>query len=123
MFDDERRDMEQELRDMLGGEDFLKLVERVGGIRFYVPNDPAKSADKEGLGSDILHRLSAAYAGEYIKVPLARRWRADQYRLQGQSHADIARRLGMSESGVYKLFKAAPRPAKPRKPTRQMDLF
>ncbi|WP_045682051.1 hypothetical protein [Martelella endophytica] len=123
MFDDDRRDMEMELRAMLGDEGFMQFVEKVGGIRFYVPHDPARSADKEGLGDDILAPLSNAYPGEYIKVPLARRWRADQYRLRGLSHADIARRLGMSESGVYKLLRSAPREPKPRKPSNQMDLF
>ncbi|MBB4122934.1 sigma factor-like helix-turn-helix DNA-binding protein [Martelella radicis] len=122
-FQDDRRDMEAELRAMLGDADFLKIVERVGGIRFYVPHEPERSNDKEGLGAEILTRLSNAYAGEYIKVPLARRWRADQYRLQGLSQADIARRLGMSESGVYKLLKSSPRAPKPKKPSRQMDLF
>ncbi|WP_319519655.1 sigma factor-like helix-turn-helix DNA-binding protein [uncultured Martelella sp.] len=123
MYDDDRRDMEAELRGALGDDAFMHLIERVGGIRFYVPHDPQKSADKEALGTDILYRLSDLYPGEHIKVPLARRFRADRYRLQGLSHADIARRLGMSESGVYKLLRASPKPPKPKKPSRQMDLF
>jgi hypothetical protein len=41
----------------------------------------------------------------HIRVPLSRDLRATHYRAQGCSFAVIARRLGLTESGVRGLFK------------------
>lgn len=107
MLDDDidRIDWEPTLRELLGDDAFLRLVENVGGLRFFVPMFPEQTADKFNLGMDILSKLSEAFRGEYIPVPLARNFRARVYQNRGCSQANIARRLGMTEKGVYRILR------------------
>jgi len=57
-------------------------------------------------------------------VPLARELRARHYRERGSSNAEIALKLGMSETGVNRLFKAMPdKPVKGCRDPRQGSLF
>lgn len=111
------------LLEILGPEDFVRLAEYRGGTRLYVPaGEGAKLA--EAIGTEATRALVDRFAGSYIRVPLAREQRARQYRAAGASNAEIARRLGMSESGVDRLFNAMPnKPAKASYDPRQGDLF
>lgn len=121
---DETRDLESELLEVLGEERLIQLAEKVGGFRFYVPQNADYSFDKYKVGHETLQALARLYGGEYIIVPLAKRLRAQKLWLGGASYAEIARELVMTENGVFKLLKKAPKPPRKRKvDTRQMDLF
>lgn len=120
-------DLVADLRAILGDDDFFALVEAHAGVRLYVPSDPTRSELPTTIGITSATRLSKAYPGGYIKVPLARDFRALRYRESGLSNRDIARRLGLTETGVERLLKRARRanPGRGTKPkdTRQLDLF
>lgn len=107
-----------ELLHLLGAEDFLKLVERYGGTRLYVSG--AGRSLSRALGRAGAQALASRYQGSYIRVPLARSFRARTYRESGLSNAEIARRLGVTETGVDKIF--ARMDEKPAKGS-QLDLF
>ncbi|WP_160009814.1 hypothetical protein [Rhizobium sp. 18055] len=117
-------ELTDELMDALGEEGFLKLIEVHGGIRLYIPkNAPASKLSSE-IGSENTARLSNMFSGEYISVPLAREFRANHYRAQGESNAMIARRLGLTESGVERIFSRVPKPIGGRKKDpRQIEMF
>lgn len=111
------------LLEMLGPQDFVRLAEYRGGTRLYVPAGEGATLAK-AIGTEATRALVDRFAGSYIRVPLARELRARQYRAAGASNAEIARRLGMSESGVDRLFNAMPnKPAKGSYDPRQGDLF
>ncbi|EHS51513.1 hypothetical protein PDO_1904 [Rhizobium sp. PDO1-076] len=116
-----------DLKQALGDDGFFALVEAHAGMRLYVPADPGRSELPTTIGLETASRLSKVYPGGYIKVPLAREFRALRYREAGLGNRDIARRLGLTETGLEKLMKRA-RTANPErgtkpKDTRQMDLF
>lgn len=120
-------DLVAELLDTLGPDGFYALVEAHAGVRLYVPADPDRSDLSESIGHEHAKRLSKVFPCGYIKVPLAREFRALRYRENGMSNRQIARRLGLTESGVEKLLKRArlTQPGRGSRPkdTRQMDLF
>lgn len=112
-----------ELSALLGDGDFLRLVERFGGTRLYVPASGAETLLARAVGHEAAATLAKRYAGSSIRVPLAREKRARQYRAENRSNAYIARRLGITETGVDKLFsRMSDRPLKGHDP-RQADLF
>jgi hypothetical protein len=112
------------LIDLLGAEGLVRLAEHKGGTRLYVPAAEDGSALADMIGADAARALVSRYGGNYIRVPLARELRARHYRAAGASNAEIARRLGMSESGVDRLFNAMPnKPVKGSRDPRQGDLF
>lgn len=111
------------LLELLGPAGLVKLAEQKGGTRLYVPAGDGSALAQE-IGQEAARRLADRYAGFYIRVPLAREMRARQYRAAGASNAEIARRLGMSEAGVDRLFNAMPnKPAKGSGDHGQGDLF
>lgn len=113
-------DFTLDLLSTLGEDDFFALVEAHAGVRLYVPADPARSELPATIGIDAAYRLAKAYPGGYIRVPLAREFRARRYVDAGMSNRDIARRFGMSESGVERLLKRA-RKREPLKSRRKVD--
>ena len=96
-----------EIRELLGDDDFLKVVEAFGGRRLYIPRSKGHlySPHANGLDPAINAKLVDFAAGVAIRVPLARDFCAGCYRARGMSHAAIASKLGMTETGVDKLFK------------------
>lgn len=99
---------EPALASLIGAAAALRLIEAHGGTRLYVPRQIEESPRLvEMLGIDGARRLSAEYGGDYLKVPLARMWRAARYRAEGLSYAQIARRLGCTESTVWRHLAAA----------------
>ena len=111
------------LLSLLGPAGLIALAEKCGGRRLYVPA-AAQGPFAREIGEPAARRLCDHYAGRYIRVPLARELRARHYRAAGCSNAEIARRLGMSESGVDRLFNAMPnKPAKGSGDPRQGTLF
>nr|WP_153315427.1 sigma factor-like helix-turn-helix DNA-binding protein [Agrobacterium tumefaciens] len=111
----------------LGEDGFFSLVEAHAGVRLYVPSDPERSELSSTIGVDAAYRLAKAYPGGYIRVPLAREFRARRYVDAEMSNRDIAKRLGLTESGVERLLKRARKrePLKSRRKTdpRQMEMF
>lgn len=111
------------LREILGADGMVRLAEYRGGTRLYIPAGNA-TALENAIGEQQTQALIERFAGSYIRVPLARELRARQYRAAGASNAEIARQLGMTESGVDRLFNAMPnKPAKGSCDPRQGDLF
>lgn len=93
------------LQAILGMDGYIALTGQLGGTRLYVPY---AFADDHGVvlavGRERADKLSRAMAPATIRVPLARRERALYWRAQGLSDALVARKLGMTENGVGKLF-------------------
>ncbi|WP_425646097.1 sigma factor-like helix-turn-helix DNA-binding protein [Agrobacterium leguminum] len=120
-------DLTLDLLSTLGEEGFFSLVEAHAGVRLYVPSDPERSELSSTIGVDAAYRLAKAYPGGYIRVPLAREFRARRYVDAEMSNRDIAKRLGLTESGVERLLKRARKrePLKSRRKTdpRQMEMF
>ncbi|MFD1792096.1 Mor transcription activator family protein [Ochrobactrum teleogrylli] len=114
-----------ELLSLLGEDDLIRLAEEHAGIRLYVPSNIDRSQLIETVGADIANRLSRRYGGDYISVPMVRDIRARRYRDQdGLSNSQIARRLGITESGVEKLFNRSPVKYRTKKSDdRQIEMF
>ncbi len=94
-----------ELQAILGTDGFVALCQELGGVRLYVAYQMRDDHDVvQALGRELADKLSRALAPATIRVPLARRERALHYRSLGLSDARIARKLGMTETGVSKLF-------------------
>lgn len=93
------------LRQILGEEDFVRLCQELGGGRVYVPYDPKDESELVlAIGRDAAERLSKELAPSTLRVPLARRDRALYWRGKGLSNRMVARKLGITETGVDKLF-------------------
>jgi hypothetical protein len=117
-------ELADELMDALGEDGFLALTEAHGGVRLYVPKDASGSQLSSEIGCDSAARLSKLFPGGYIRIPLAREFRARHYRSRGDSNAAIARRLGLTETGVDKLFSREPKTVgRGKKDPRQIEMF
>lgn len=101
----------QAVADIIGAPAALKLAERWGGIRLYIPLAPDEDHDLAKLiGIEHASRLCEAYAGERIEVPKADCWgRAVRNKLmlearrKGVSQASLAREHGLTERQVRKI--------------------
>jgi len=115
------------LQAILGMDGYISLCGDLGGTRLYVPYSFSDEHAVVGaVGRDLADKLSRAMAPATIRVPLARRERALYWRAKGLSDAAVARKLGMTENGIGKLF--AREQALPERPgsasrDRQMSLF
>lgn len=99
------RPLTADLLAILGEDAFLRLAEEFGGTRLYVPTTIREDSDlARAIGMTAAQRLASMFAPTAIRVPLARHERAVRLRAQGLSNARIARKLGMTETGVEKLF-------------------
>lgn len=97
--------LNRHLLGILGEEGFVRFTQELGGVRVYVAYTMRDDNDVVlAVGRELADKLSRALAPATIRVPLARRQRALFYRARGLSNARIARRLGMTETGVTKLF-------------------
>lgn len=96
------------LTDVIGADATLALIEAFGGTRVRVAVDGSKTtAISEVIGLDAQAKLVARFGDVRIKVPLCRWWRARIYRWRdGMTIPQIARRLGMVESGVSLLLRS-----------------
>jgi hypothetical protein len=94
------------LKSLLGQAGFVKLCQAFGGTRAHVPKSPtAECRLARAIGIEAARKMADAFGGNSLRIPLARVDRALHYREQGLSHADIARKLGITENGVLRLFK------------------
>jgi len=112
------------LKTALGEEKFVLFTQAFGGTRVYVPHEMRPTTEiVRVIGMDAAERIGRALSPSTIRVPLARRERALFYRAQGLSNAQIARRLGITENGVIKLFKReADLPERPARSNNQRQL-
>lgn len=98
--------MKAELLALLGPEGYLLLLEHYAGVRLYIPK--LGSTFPTQLSDDLTlphaKKLSDQYGSEYIKVPLDREFRALAYRQKGFSTRKIVRLLGLTESGLDRLW-------------------
>lgn len=97
------------LHAVLGEVGFVHFCQALGGTRVYVPY---KLRDEneivKAVGRELADKLARAMAPCHIRVPLARRERALHFYMQGLSNAQIARKLGITETGVEKLLRREP---------------
>ncbi|GGG43362.1 hypothetical protein GCM10010964_33470 [Caldovatus sediminis] len=102
----------------IGAEATLKLIERHGGTRLYIPKAPNQGcALAREIGLEAALTLAASWGGDWLRVPLARNWRVRLYRARGDSYPTIARKLGLTEKAVWGHLNAA------SMTRRQLDLF
>ncbi len=69
-------------------------------VKTVLPDHPIAKA----LGEQRARKLASLYSPAQIRVPLARTIRARHYRANGDSNGEIATKLGMTETGVDKMF-------------------
>lgn len=106
------------LTDRIGAEMTLRLIEQHGGTRLHVAKAPTPGSKlARDIGHDAALALAKVWGGDYLKVPLAREWRARVYQSRGGSYAKIARRLGVTEGTVWGYLNQA------GMTNRQADLF
>ncbi len=87
---------------LIGDAATLRFVEAHGGTRVHIRlGHTSRNALADLLGAAAAAALAQAFGGDYIRVPLAKKWRARQYRAQGLSYSAIARRLGCSDVTVW----------------------
>ncbi len=99
------------LKALLGADGLVKLAEHFGGRRLYVPQTIDPDAElAQAIGEEAARKLSRRYGLAFIRVPLARELRARHYRAQGLSNGQIATKLGITETGVDKIFARMSRP-------------
>ena len=100
-----RENLSETLLALLGADSFVALAEAFGGTRLYVPHGiDADHEIAQAIGMDAAQELSRRYAPDQLRIPLAREARARHYRAQGLSHAQIARKLGLTETAIDKIF-------------------
>lgn len=93
------------LQKALGPDGFLLLVERYGGVRIFVPStDRLYHGEVSGivreLGEESAAKLKSQFGGMYVRIPLARSYRALVYLRKGYSVRSVARLLGMAEPSI-----------------------
>lgn len=100
-----RGNITENLRSMLGDEQFLSLLENYAGTRLFIP---AYQGDRthviDGLTAEASQELADVYGGLYLRVPLARDFRAETYRARGLTVTQIAMKLGITERGAERLL-------------------
>ncbi|WP_431281641.1 hypothetical protein ACQW02_19845 [Humitalea sp. 24SJ18S-53] len=94
------------IADAIGAKATLWLVEEHGGTEIYVPHDPNQGSRLAlCIGLDAAKKLAAVRGGEGLRVPLARAWRIHVYADRGDKRSAIARRMGMTESGIWRVLR------------------
>ena len=95
----------RQIIDLIGESDALLLFEEFGGLRLYIPNvRPEASNLCSVITQEAVEKLTQEWGGNYIKLPLAREFMAVRYLSEGRSVRYIAKRLGLTESGVNRMF-------------------
>lgn len=120
-----------QLISAIGLPDALKLVERFGGVRIYLPQPEHLTGDNpiaKTVGLDAAKRLSALWAQERPYLPRAtdalrrQRDRAIVQDLKSMSFSQVALKYRLTERQVYSI-KAAADEAPMQVPPKQAGLF
>lgn len=115
------------LHAILGDEGFVRFIQALGGKRVYFSYTFGDDSDViQAVGRASADKLSRALAPATLRIPLARRERALAYRKQGMSDAAIARKLGVTENAVGKIWKrevGLQERGRSAKSAGQLDLF
>jgi len=98
----------QAIADLIGAPAALKIAERWGGTRLYIPAEPGDGHELSRLiGLDAASELGTAYGGDRVEIAKADGWgRAlrnaliAEARRTGQSQAAVARAHGLTERHV-----------------------
>ena len=91
---------------LIGKDEAFALVEAFGGRRVFIPAYHTEGTKlREAVGASSAALMAARFGGLYLKVPLARQWRATVYRERGTSWSGIATAIGCSESSVGRYLK------------------
>ena len=99
--------------EVLGLDDTLRLLERCGGTKLWIPSGVNNSSTRlrekleEELGKPMTMALIRTFGGSIIKPPMATDWRIVYYAAKGVSAAEIARRLGRHQETVWLRLKRA----------------
>lgn len=101
-----------ELAEVIPLQAALRLSERYGGTRLYIPVVPAPESDLVAqVGHSVARALSRRYGGEALEVPrsaaLKRLLRNDQlrrHRATGESLAKLARAFGLTVRQVRNIL-------------------
>lgn len=119
MNDDTMQDMPANIApfvEALGADDAMRLFLSVGGSDIYLPaKSSPRSIAARTVGADRIDKLSKVMGYGYIKVPLARRWVAEQMKAQGATTAEIARTIRADVATVRRWF--------PSETAKQLTLF
>jgi Mor family transcriptional regulator len=104
----------QDIANTIGFDAAMKLVERFGGTRIYVPRPQSMAWNhplSEALGSPDAVRLAHAFQGEAVEIPLAtdaQRFRRDVEIVsaysQGATQRELAQKYRTSERNVRKIL-------------------
>jgi hypothetical protein len=109
-----------EIAEVIGVEAACKLVEALGGLRIYVPNEvPADHEIALAIGGAAAARLASFYHGTSIVLPVSgsRKRRVYEMARSGRyTRKQIAKATGYSERHVYDILQA-------EKDDNQDDLF
>ena len=96
--------------EALGAELAVTFLLAYGGAELYLPDDPKGQSSHERLiGYDAAKRLSAIAHRLPRRVPLAKAWLSAMLAWQGNSAAQIARTLRISDVTVRRYLKEAAR--------------
>ena len=84
--------------EALGADMAVRFLLAYGGAELYIANDPKGASSHERLiGYDAAKRLAAVAHRLPRRVPLAKRWLVGMLAWQGQSTAEIARTLRITD--------------------------
>ena len=100
------KSLTDQLLEAIGEEALIALANEFAGTRIYVPVTIRDSQRiTKAIGREAADKLSFRFAPASIRVPLLRELRARHFRAAGLSNPKIAVRLGLTETGVQKLFR------------------
>jgi hypothetical protein len=93
---------------LVGQDAALRVLEYYGGMMLFVPKKLSARSEivmTTGLPVAALLPLAREHGGERLSVALCKEWRAHVYRARdGASYTEIARRLRVSVSTVYRML-------------------
>lgn len=122
----------QQLADCIGLEAALRIVQKWGGRRLWVPAKPNEILIQT-LGEEAAHMLCKEFAGLYSTIPrcaeLLRAQRDADIRKRhadGESAAELAAAYRLNERHVYSILAQQPQPLPENvagRPRKQLSLF
>lgn len=90
---------------LIGKDEAFALVGAFSGRRLFIPRRTEGTKLRDAISAAAAGIMAAQFGGLYLKIPLARQWRAAVYRERGMSWSGIATAIGCSESAVGRYLK------------------